>query len=110
MPIYKVACQSCDHEDDIYRTIAEMDNLPNHCGRRMQRIICGANVITDIKPYRSMQTGEMITSRSQHREHLKRHGLLEIGNEIAAHLKPKPRIIDKNRRRAQIAAVLNSKV
>lgn len=38
-------------------------------------------VMTDIQPYKSMVTGEMITSRSQHREHLKKHHLIEIGNE-----------------------------
>lgn len=109
MPVYVCECGTCGKRDEIYRAISEMDNLPNHCGQRMKRLIVGANVIADIKPYKSMQTGEMITSRSQHREHLKRHHLVEIGNEIAAHLKPKPRQIDKTKRKAQIAAVLNSK-
>ena len=35
----------------------------------------------DIKPYKSMIDGSMITSRSQHRRHLKRHGCIEVGNE-----------------------------
>lgn len=39
-------------------------------------------VLGDIQPYQSMQTGEMITSRSSHREHLKQHGLIEVGNEV----------------------------
>lgn len=38
-------------------------------------------VVRDIEPYQSMQTGEVITSRSKHRSHLKEHGLVEIGNE-----------------------------
>lgn len=38
-------------------------------------------VIGDIKPYRSMATGEWITSRSQHREHLKATGCIEVGND-----------------------------
>lgn len=38
-------------------------------------------VMNDIQPYQSMQTGEMITSRSQHRDHLKQHRLIELGNE-----------------------------
>lgn len=38
-------------------------------------------VIPDIQPYRSMQTGEVIGSRSTHRTHLKQHGLIEVGNE-----------------------------
>lgn len=33
------------------------------------------------KPYRSQQTGEWIDGRKQHREHLKAHGLVEVGNE-----------------------------
>ena len=41
-------------------------------------------IAPDIKPYRSQITGEMITSRSQHREHLKQHNCFEIGNETKA--------------------------
>lgn len=33
------------------------------------------------KPYKSMVTGEMITSRAKHREHLKRHNMVEVGND-----------------------------
>ena len=40
-----------------------------------------AYVMPDIQGYKSMATGEWISSRSEHREHLKRHGLIEIGNE-----------------------------
>lgn len=46
------------------------------------------HVMPDIKPYRSMQTGEMIMGRRQHREHLRQHRLIEIGNEPIP--KPKP--------------------
>jgi hypothetical protein len=35
----------------------------------------------DIKPYQSMINGQMITSRSQHRRHLKRNDCIEVGNE-----------------------------
>lgn len=41
----------------------------------------GPMVIADIQPYKSMATGEFIGGRAQHREHLKRHNLVEIGNE-----------------------------
>lgn len=41
----------------------------------------GHMVMSDIKPYQSMINGEMITSRSQHREHLRQHDCFEIGNE-----------------------------
>lgn len=45
------------------------------------------HVMGDIEPYRSMATGEMIGSRSTHREHLRQHRLVEVGNETQ-HLKP----------------------
>lgn len=45
------------------------------------------HVIGDIAPYQSMVTGEMITSRSRHREHLRQHRLIEVGNETK-HLQP----------------------
>jgi len=38
-------------------------------------------VITDIQPYRSMFTGERIQSRRHHRDHLRAHRLIEVGNE-----------------------------
>ena len=38
-------------------------------------------VMGDIKPYQSMIDGSIIESRSKHREHLKQHGMIEVGNE-----------------------------
>lgn len=38
-------------------------------------------VMPDIAPYRSMIDGSLITSRSRHREHLKAHGYVEVGND-----------------------------
>lgn len=63
-------------------------------------------VMPDIQPYQSMQTGELITSRSHHRSHLKQHGLVEIGNEINHHMKKsQPRIDREGIRRDLIEAV-----
>jgi len=47
-------------------------------------------VMPDIKPYRSMIDGREITSRSRHREHLRDHGCVEIGNDSVLKSKPKP--------------------
>ena len=38
-------------------------------------------IMPDIQPYQSMADGSMITSRSQHRAHLRQHNCVEIGNE-----------------------------
>lgn len=56
----------------------------------------------DIEPYRSMVTGEEIASRSAHREHLREHRLVEIGNETQ-HLQPKPRTMPAGRKELLIA-------
>lgn len=45
-------------------------------------------VMPDIQPYRSMVDGSMISSRSKHREHLRMHNCIEVGNETK-YLKPK---------------------
>lgn len=68
-------------------------------------------VMPDIQPYQSMIDGTMITSRSQHREHLKKHGCREIGNETQHLLKAYdnlPDVSPQKRReliRAQIDAM-----
>lgn len=44
----------------------------------------GHYIIPDIKPYKAVagdMAGKWITSRSQHREFLKRNGFQEVGNE-----------------------------
>lgn len=46
----------------------------------------GFFVMGDIQPYKSMITGEIIHGRRQHREHLRQHGCIEVGNE-----RPKPK-------------------
>lgn len=43
----------------------------------------GPHIIQDIKPYQVVgpEYGKWITSRSKHREYLKKHNLIEVGNE-----------------------------
>jgi len=45
-------------------------------------------IVGDITPYKSMVTGEMIEGRRQHREHLTRHNVIEVGNAFD---KPTPK-------------------
>lgn len=68
-------------------------------GQRMVEItprerIISHNVQPDVQPYRSMITGEVISGRAQHREHLKRHDCIEVGNE-KPDLAPKSQEIDR---------------
>ena len=48
------------------------------------------HIIKDIEPYRSMITSEIIGGRRQHREHLLRHEVIEVGNERLKPRKPDP--------------------
>lgn len=87
MPIYIYQCD-CGFVQDAYRTIEGRDDAPDHCGQRVQRIISAPSmVIGDIQPYQSMVDGTMVMGRAEHREHLKRHNLIEVGDQTH-HLKP----------------------
>lgn len=61
-------------------------------------------VIPDIQPYKSMVDGREISSRSAHREHLRAHGLIEVGNETK-HLKPKAAYDSKGLKDALVRVV-----
>lgn len=94
MPIYATRCRACGSDDSIYRQVAERDLIIpecQKCGGEMHRIVTAPYVAADMRPYQSMITGEMITSRSQHREHLRDHNCVEIGNETK-YLKAKEKI------------------
>ena len=47
----------------------------------------GIQVIKDIEPYRNMIDGKVIGGRRQHRDFLRAHGCIEVGNE-----QPKPKV------------------
>lgn len=65
----------------------------------------GPQIVRDIDPYKSMVTGEAITSRSQHREHLKRHDCIEIGNDTS-HMNKRPEP-GKNDRKRVLASLVS---
>ena len=41
----------------------------------------GVSILSDIEPYQNMKDRGWITSRSQHREFLRRNNFVEVGNE-----------------------------
>jgi len=96
MPVYAVYCEACGSEQDIYRTVSERCNTPECCGQKMRIKICAPAIISDIQPYKSMKTGEMITSRSAHKDHLRHHGLVEVGDQEI-----KPKTISESEKRKE---------
>lgn len=109
MPIYTIACAECGAQEDVFRPISRYNDLPNHCGKPMHRVVTAPYVAADIQPYKSMATGEWITSRSKHREHLKANRLIEIGNEVKHVSQSKP-LAPPPGLKKRIAEVVNSKL
>jgi hypothetical protein len=59
-------------------------------------------VAPDIQPYKSMITGERIRSRSHHRQHLRDHGCIEVGNEPPPKAPPRPTAIKSDERKRML--------
>lgn len=74
MPLYRVKCPHCEVQDDVFRKMSEYDDLPLHCGVKMERVVCAPAVHADITPYVSPGSGKYITSRSQMKEDLRATG------------------------------------
>jgi putative FmdB family regulatory protein len=84
MPTYVFECPVCEHIEEKVLSVSERNEAPSHCGTRMARIITAPHMQPDINPYQAVagdRAGQWITSRSEHREYLKRNRLVEVGNE-----------------------------
>ena len=84
MPIYESYCKTCGDTVTEFRKLADYARHPQCCDGAMTAKLNAPFVHEDIKPYRSQVTGEMISSRVRHRNHLKEHGCTEVGNESLA--------------------------
>lgn len=81
MPTYVYGCD-CGAVKEITVPVSEHSKtIACDCGGEMRQRLTPVHVMPDIQPYRSMATGERIKGRSHHRQHLKDHGLVEVGNE-----------------------------
>jgi len=109
MPMYRIKCNTCYTEKDVFRSVADYDNLPHCCGEMMRRVLSAPAVLGDIAPYQSMVTGEYIGGRAQHRAHLKEHRLIEVGNDTQAILNP-PKVDLAKGLKQTVIDVVNSKL
>ena len=71
------------------KSFVQVNGVLYEKGTEPPREPAGPLVMNDIAPYKSMIDGSEITSRSRHREHLRAHNCIEIGNETK-YLQPKP--------------------
>lgn len=77
MPLYQTKCERCGKVGDIFRAIAERDNLPAcSCTGVLTRVLSAPAIRADLTPYQSPNSGEWIYSRAQQREDLKKSGAI----------------------------------
>lgn len=62
------------------------------------------HLISDIQPYKSMIDGHMVTSRSEHRTHLRDHNCIEVGNEK---MESGPAPLNRDKRREAILRAIH---
>ncbi len=82
MPTCDFRCTDCKNEFAL--VLSMRDDRPTecvHCGGELQRVIVPPMIAPDLAPYQSIVTGEMISGRKAHRDHLEQHGLVEIGDQ-----------------------------
>lgn len=90
MPIYPCKCEECGHYEEVVRAVAECRDLPEHCGAQMRRVYTPLPVMEDMKPYRSPLDGSIVSSRAEHRNHMRKHDVIEVGNEKLTRPMQKP--------------------
>ena len=81
MPTYDFECKRCGKVEEGFLKLSDWGNNPVCCGEKTIVKISPVNIQPDNTCYKSMLTGEMITSRNRHKSHLKEHGCIEVGNE-----------------------------
>lgn len=104
MPVYPCKCD-CGHYEEVFRTVENHKDLPEHCGKQMQRVFTPHMVIEDMKPYQSPIDGNWISTRRDHRKHLIEHGVIEVGNEKLTRPFQKP--YDPGNLKQDIAQAIN---
>lgn len=94
MALYPYKCQGCGHEEVVWQSISsycqapKVPNCPSHL-LPMVRMITLPMIKTDeIAPFVSTLDGSMITSKSQQREHMAKHGVV-LFDDIAPEIEQK---------------------
>lgn len=88
---------------DNYSAI-EWGPIPEWRKQRTGQERRGIYFVPDITPYRSPIDGSLVGGRRQHRDHMRAHGVIEVGNEkpTPAKYKPPPPVADDIRAAAQM--------
>ena len=77
-------CKICDEKFPVGdpRKWHDSNDWPEECNGHFRPSGSKSHqVMSDLKEYTSVITGERIGGRKQHRDHLKAHNMVEVGNE-----------------------------
>lgn len=89
MPLYDVQCTACETKRELMRSLARFSEpITCDCGGAMRMLVSAPRVMSDITEYKSLMDGKMITSRSHHREHMKAHDVVELGDAPPRSMEP----------------------
>jgi hypothetical protein len=84
MPIFNYRCGHCDSTEEMFNHVDERHTGAPHCHGRMSLEIMPTMVSPDIAPYMAVagdKMGQMIGSRREHKEFLKRNRFTEVGSD-----------------------------
>jgi len=82
MPLYDACCSLCGSVEEVFRKMDDRHNLGLcECGGVRYQAFTPPRAMSDIEGYVSPIDGKWVGSRSEHRDHMKRHGVIELGNE-----------------------------
>jgi hypothetical protein len=89
MPLYATKCDA-GHIGERFVSLSKFNEpmAPCECGELTWRVVTAPHIMASAHyDYQSVIDGTNITSREAHRDHLARHNMIEIGNEV-----PKPHV------------------
>lgn len=93
--IYPYKCSKCGAVEDVWQSLSDYcaaPRIPEHCDGKMDRVFTVPMVAPDYVPFVSHVDGSVINSRSSHREHMARHGLM-LHDDVQADLPAKRKAV-----------------
>ena len=94
MPNYTVECGKCGETREVFRSLAEHGEWPEHCGETMRQVIQPPQIMADIVPFQSVVTDRdsgknpIISTRGQLKDFERRNKCHQIGTDIKTTPKP----------------------
>lgn len=94
MPLYTYRCSKCQKTQDAIRSISDRKNGPICCNTQTKQILTPTMIdpiLLGAGTYQGYQcpiTDEYVTSRKQRKEIMKRHDLVEMGDDKPKQSRP----------------------